>query len=70
MPSEATSSGKLRQIVLPLSPDYTGYGGVSLVPEALVAYKPSLDVDAAAHRFKYRKLQPSGYSTLYVFSPL
>lgn len=49
-----TSSGKLRQIVLPLSPDYTGYGGVSLVPEALVAYKPALDVDAAAHRFKYR----------------
>ncbi len=49
-----TSSGKLREIVLPLSPDYTGYGGVSLVPEALVAYKPSLDVDSAAHRFKYR----------------
>ena len=49
-----TSSGKLREIVLPLSPDYTGYGGVSLVPEALVAYKPALDIDAAAHRFKYR----------------
>ena len=25
-----TTSGELRQIVLPLSPDYTGYGGVSL----------------------------------------
>ncbi|WP_017651797.1 valine--pyruvate transaminase [Fortiea contorta] len=49
-----TSSGELRQIILPLSPDYTGYGGVSLVPEALVAYKPFLDIDAAAHRFKYR----------------
>jgi valine--pyruvate aminotransferase len=49
-----TTSGQLKQIVLPLSPDYTGYGGVSLVPEALVAYKPSLDIDAAAHRFKYR----------------
>ena len=49
-----TSSGNLKQIVLPLSPDYTGYGGVSLVPEALIAYKPALDIDSAAHRFKYR----------------
>ena len=47
-------SGDLKQIVLPLSPDYTGYGGVSLAPEALVAYKPTLDIDAAAHKFKYR----------------
>ncbi|MBD2384938.1 valine--pyruvate transaminase [Cylindrospermum sp. FACHB-282] len=49
-----TNSGELKEIVLPLSPDYTGYGGVSLVPEALVAYKPTLDIDASAHRFKYR----------------
>lgn len=49
-----TAAGDLRRIVLPLSPDYTGYGGVTLTPEALVAYKPILDVDAAAHRFKYR----------------
>ncbi|MEH2386039.1 MAG: valine--pyruvate transaminase [Nostoc sp.] len=49
-----TSSGELKQIVLPLSPDYTGYGGISLVPKALIAYKPTLDIDAAAHRFKYR----------------
>ncbi|MBW4574213.1 MAG: valine--pyruvate transaminase [Aphanothece sp. CMT-3BRIN-NPC111] len=49
-----TSSGNLKQIVLPLSPDYTGYGGITLVPEALFAYKPYLDVDAAAHQFKYR----------------
>ena len=47
-------NGDLKQIVLPLSPDYTGYGGVSLAPEALVAYKPTLDIDAAAHKFKYR----------------
>lgn len=46
--------GELKHIVLPLSPDYTGYGGVSLVPEAVVAYKPTLDIDAKAHRFKYR----------------
>lgn len=49
-----TKSGKLKQIVLPLSPDYTGYGGVTLIPEALVAYKPTLDIDETAHRFKYR----------------
>ncbi|MBW4551387.1 MAG: valine--pyruvate transaminase [Aphanocapsa sp. GSE-SYN-MK-11-07L] len=49
-----TRSGQLRRIVLPLSPEYTGYGGVSLVQEALVAYKPKLDIEAAAHRFKYR----------------
>lgn len=49
-----TASGELKTIVLPLSPDYTGYGGVTLVPEALVSYKPALDIDAPAHRFKYR----------------
>ena len=49
-----TDNGELREIVLPLSPDYTGYGGVSLFPEALKAYKPTLDIDATAHRFKYR----------------
>ncbi len=49
-----TASGELRQIVLPLSPDYTGYGGVSLTPEALLAYKPTLEIDEAKHRFKYR----------------
>ena len=49
-----TTNNQLKEIVLPLSPDYTGYGGVSLVPEALFAYKPTLDIDAATHRFKYR----------------
>ncbi|MBO9998226.1 MAG: valine--pyruvate transaminase [Cyanobacteria bacterium SID2] len=49
-----TSSGALKKIVLPLSPDYTGYGGVSLTPEAVVSYKPTLDIDEASHRFKYR----------------
>lgn len=49
-----TVEGDLKQVVLPLSPDYTGYGGVSLTPEAVVAYKPTLDIDEKAHRFKYR----------------
>ncbi len=49
-----TTDGDLKQVVLPLSPDYTGYGGVSLTPEAVVAYKPTLEIDEKAHRFKYR----------------
>lgn len=49
-----TASGELKQIVLPLSPDYTGYGGVSLTPEALLACKPTLEIDQDKHRFKYR----------------
>ena len=49
-----TQSGQLKQVVLPLSPEYTGYGGVSLTPESVVAYKPTLEIDESAHRFKYR----------------
>jgi valine--pyruvate aminotransferase len=49
-----TRSGQMKEIVLPLSPDYTGYGGISLVPEAVKAYRPALEVDEAGHRFKYR----------------
>ncbi|MBD2429329.1 valine--pyruvate transaminase [Phormidium sp. FACHB-1136] len=49
-----TRSGQMKEIVLPLSPDYTGYGGISLVPEAVKAYRPTLEVDEAGHRFKYR----------------
>ncbi len=49
-----TCDGQLKHIVLPLSPDYTGYGGVSLTPGAVRAYQPRLDIDVAAHRFKYR----------------
>lgn len=50
----ATETGKLKNIVLPLSPDYTGYGGICLTPEALKAYQPTLEIDETAHRFKYR----------------
>ncbi|MBW4541017.1 MAG: valine--pyruvate transaminase [Myxacorys chilensis ATA2-1-KO14] len=48
------ANGDLRKIVLPLSPDYTGYGGVALTPEALIAYRPELEIDQVSHRFKYR----------------
>lgn len=49
-----TADRQLKQIVLPLSPDYTGYGGVTLCPDALMAYQPTLDLDEKQHRFKYR----------------
>jgi valine--pyruvate aminotransferase len=49
-----TPAGQLKNIVLPLSPDYTGYGGICLVPEALKAYRPTLEINEANHRFKYR----------------
>ncbi len=45
---------RLKHVVLPLSPDYTGYGGVSLDPDAVVSYRPALEIDEAHHRFKYR----------------
>jgi valine--pyruvate aminotransferase len=48
-----TSDGSLKSIVLPLSPEYVGYSAISLVPEALLAYKPKLEIDEEAHRFKY-----------------
>lgn len=49
-----TPAGDLKDIVLPLSPDYTGYGGVSLFPEALRAYRPAIDISTTPHHFKYR----------------
>ena len=49
-----TKTGELKRVVLPLSPDYTGYGGVSLTPEAVVSYQPTLDIEEQTHRFKYR----------------
>lgn len=67
-----TTSGELKQVVLPLSPDYTGYGGVSLTPEALLAYKPTLEIDKDKHRFKYRpdfnKLKIDRQSGCVIFS--
>ncbi|MBE9112439.1 valine--pyruvate transaminase [Nodosilinea sp. LEGE 07298] len=48
------ATGRMKDIVLPLSPDYTGYGGISLVPEAVRAYRPTIEADEVAHRFRYR----------------
>jgi valine--pyruvate aminotransferase len=48
-----TTNG-MKRVVLPLSPDYTGYGGMAIAAESMVAYQPSLDIDIANHSFKYR----------------
>ncbi len=48
------ADGQRKQIVLPLSPDYTGYGGVSLDSQAVVAFEPDWDADEGTHRFKYK----------------
>jgi valine--pyruvate aminotransferase len=48
------ADGQFKDLVLPLSPDYTGYGGVSLFPEALKAYQPTIDLGDRDHSFKYR----------------
>ncbi|MCG9892592.1 MAG: valine--pyruvate transaminase [Thermosynechococcaceae cyanobacterium MS004] len=64
--------GQLKRVVLPLSPDYTGYGGISLEPEAVISYKPALDIDEAGHRFKYRpdfsQLQINAQTGCVIFS--
>ena len=45
-------SGQMQSILLPLSPDYTGYNGASLNPDALVALRPTIQYEGQ-HRFKY-----------------
>ncbi|MDX2272673.1 MAG: valine--pyruvate transaminase [Cyanobacteriota bacterium] len=64
-------AGSLRSVVLPLSPDYTGYGSVMLTEDALVSYKPKLEM-LGSHRFKYRpdfdQLQIDGSTGAVLFS--
>ncbi len=49
-----TETGALKEVLLPLSPEYTGHGGVCLTPEAVIACKPTLEIDEVSHSFKYR----------------
>ncbi|MBF2078411.1 MAG: valine--pyruvate transaminase [Synechococcales cyanobacterium T60_A2020_003] len=50
----AAEGGHMKDIVLPLSPDFTGYGGVPLIQQALKAYQPAIETNPTTHRFKYR----------------
>ncbi len=47
------AGGGMKKVLLPLSPDYTGYGGVALNPDSVWAVKPFIE-KTTAHRFKYR----------------
>lgn len=46
-------NGQMKKIVLPLSPDYTGYGGISLYENSLVSFVPNITTKEAEHKFKY-----------------
>ncbi len=48
-----TKSGVLKKMVLPLVPDYTGYGGISLYEEAVTSFKPKMTINETEHSFKY-----------------
>jgi valine--pyruvate aminotransferase len=45
--------GSIRRIVLPLCPDYTGYGGVSVYSDVVKSFRPALEIEEEQHRFKY-----------------
>ncbi|CAN5871939.1 valine--pyruvate transaminase [soil metagenome] len=47
------AEGDIKQVILPMSPEYTGYGGTTITEGVLKAYRPSLDI-LGPHRFKYR----------------
>ena len=46
------AQGKLRRLLLPSTPDYTGYDGICLNEEALVSVPPEIEI-IDAHTFKY-----------------
>lgn len=47
------AGGRLRKLLLPLSPDYTGYDGICLNEEALASVTPDVEI-LGDHTFKYR----------------
>lgn len=47
------AGGRLRKLLLPLSPDYTGYDGICLTEDALAAVPPKIEI-SGPHAFKYR----------------
>ena len=65
------ASGALRKLLLPLSPDYTGYDGICLSEEALVSVAPDIEI-VGGHAFKYGvdfdKLRIDAAAGMVVFS--
>ncbi len=65
------AEGKLRKLVLPLSPDYTGYDGICLNEQALASMPPEIEI-IDKHTFKYHvafdKLQIDDTTGAVIFS--
>lgn len=51
--SGSFAGGKSKKVLLPVSPDYTGYGGASLTPGAITAPTPAIEI-LGEHTFRYR----------------
>lgn len=51
--SGAFKDGTTRKILLPLLPDYTGYGGVTLTEGCVIGKAPRIRENDAKHSFKY-----------------
>lgn len=49
----SSANGQLRRLLLPLSPDYTGYDGICLNEDALISVPSDIEI-IDAHTFKYR----------------
>ncbi|UXI69181.1 valine--pyruvate transaminase [Tahibacter amnicola] len=49
----AMSDGSRRRVLLPMSPEYTGYEGVTLDADTLASTRPAVETDGA-HTFRYR----------------
>jgi valine--pyruvate aminotransferase len=47
------ANGNKKDLMLPIVPEYTGYGGVALHNECIKSYKPLIEVYEDTHEFKY-----------------
>ena len=47
------SDGTLKKVLLPLLPDYTGYGGVTLTEGCVIGRTPKIQENHKEHSFKY-----------------
>ena len=46
-------NGQIKKILLPVLPDYTGYGSVTLDKNALFGSRPKIEKNLESHSFKY-----------------
>jgi valine--pyruvate aminotransferase len=48
-----TDHGVLKKVLLPVTPDYTGFGGINLDPAMILGQAPIIHKDLENHTFKY-----------------